>query len=326
MLCGQVVGYCLVPVYLYRTVQLRHLGMMAISFQIYLQSMPVSARIIGSINVGSGLSYHTDYQLEVTVNDRKWIIFRRFSAFEDLHKKLLTELGGENKLSVKFPDKTSVGSYIGTLSVLTADRMSALQQYLDAIFIIEEAVDSKPLVDFLDCNHLGVSGILKELGSERVVKESFISTRISRNLPEVLGLWCMRFVVILSSGSLVVLTSVYDDSSKAIARMALVSGQTILTPQAGAGNVIVISSRLDKTKISLSFPSQADSVFWLRKLSDFVLNTDFSADHQKGVEQQKQQEAARVQQQRLLAAQHQEHIHAKGTGHTEDNLSSLLGI
>jgi len=217
MLCGQVVGYCLVPVYLYRTVQLRHLGMMAISFQIYLQSMPVSARIFGSINVGSGLSYHTDYQLEVTVNDRKWIIFRRFSAFEDLHKKLLTELGGENKLSVKFPDKTSVGSYIGTLSVLTADRMSALQQYLDAIFIIEEAVDSKPLVDFLDCNHLGVSGILKELDSERVVKESFISTRISRNLPEVLGLWCMRFVVILSSGSLVVLTSVYDDSSKAIA-------------------------------------------------------------------------------------------------------------
>lgn len=290
--------------------------------------MPVSAKIFGSINIGSGLSYHTDYQLEVIVNARKWVIFRRYSAFENLHQKLSTELGGETALSVKFPEKTSVGSYIGTLSVLTADRMPALQQYLNSIFIIEEAVDSKAVADFLDCTHFGVSAVLRELGSERVVKESFVSTRITKNLPEVIGLWCVRFVALLSSGSLVVLNSVYDDSSKAIARMALVPGQTIVTAQSGAGNIIVISSRLDKTKISLSFLSQADSVFWLRKLSDFVLNTNFSTDHQKGVEQQKQQEAAKAQQQqRLLAGQqHQEHVHARGTGHTEDNLSSLLGI
>ena len=131
--------------------------------------------------------------------------------------------------------------------------------------------------------------------------------------------------MLLSSGSLIVLNSVYDDSSKAIVRMALVNGQTTVTPQT-SGNVIVIGSNLDKTKISLSFPTQEESVFWLRKLSDFVLNTEFSADHRRSVEAQKQQSASARLRQEQQAAQHQEHIRAKGTGHTEDNLSSMLGI
>lgn len=287
--------------------------------------MPISVKIVRSINVGSGLSYHTDYQLEVTVNEKKWGLYRRFSAFEDLHRKLLVELGGETVFTVKFPDKYFVGSYIGTFSVLTTERSGSLQQYLDAILIIEDAVDSAPLTQFLDCDHLGLSGVHKELGSERILKESFVTTRVTKNIPDMLGLWCLRFVVLLSSGSLVVLNSVYDDSSKAIARMALVNGQTTVTPQA-SGNVIVIGSNLDKTKISLSFLTQAESVFWLRKLSDFVLNTEFSTDQRRSVETQKQQSAAARLRQEQQAAQHQEHIRAKGTGHTEDNLSTLLGI
>lgn len=286
--------------------------------------MPITVKIIRSINVGSCLTYHTDYQLEICINEKRWGLYRRFSAFECLHRKLLAELGGENVFTIKFPDKMYVGSYIGTFSVLTGDRVVKLQEYLDAILVIEDAVDSKPLTDFLDCDNLGLSGVHKELGSERILKEAFVTTRITKNLPDVLGLWGLRFVVLLSSGSLIVLNSVYDDSSKALARMALVNGQTTVTPQA-SGNVILISSTLDKSKISLSFPTQAESVFWLRKLSDFVLNTEFSADHRKSVESQKQQSAAalRAQQQ---AAQKQEHIRAKGTGHTEDNLSTMLGI
>jgi len=287
--------------------------------------MPISVKVVRSINVGSGLSYHTDYQLDVTVNEKRWGLYRRFSAFEDLHRKLLVELGGETIFTVKFPDKYFVGSYIGTFSVLTTERSASLQQYLDSILTIEDAVDSAPLTQFLDCDHLGLSGVHKELGSERILKESFVTTRVTKNIPIMLGLWCLRFVVLLSSGSLVVLNSVYDDSSKAIARMALVNGQTTVTPQT-SGNVIVIGSNLDKTKISLSFATQAESVFWLRKLSDFVLNTEFGADHRRSVETQKQQSVAAKLRQEQQAAQHQEHIRAKGTGHTEDNLSTMLGI
>lgn len=287
--------------------------------------MPISVKVVRSINVGSGLSYHTDYQLDVTVNEKRWGLYRRFSAFEDLHRKLLVELGGETIFTVKFPDKYFVGSYIGTFSVLTTERSASLQQYLDSILTIEDAVDSAPLTQFLDCDHLGLSGVHKELGSERILKESFVTTRVTKNIPDMLGLWCLRFVVLLSSGSLVVLNSVYDDSSKAIARMALVNGQTTVTPQT-SGNVIVIGSNLDKTKISLSFATQAESVFWLRKLSDFVLNTEFGADHRRSVETQKQQSVAAKLRQEQQAAQHQEHIRAKGTGHTEDNLSTMLGI
>lgn len=287
--------------------------------------MPISVKVARSINVGSGISYHTDYLLEISINGKIWSLYRRFSAFEDFHKKLLVEIGPEIPFGVKFPEKIYVGSYFGTLNLVTSDRITALQQYLDAVIIVEDAVDSRSLSDFLDCDHLGLSGMTRELGADRVLKEAFVCTRISKNLPEVLGLWCTRFVVLLSSGSVVVLNSVYDDSVKAITRLALVNGQTTVTPIA-AGNVITIASSLDKSKISLSFPTQADSVFWLRKLSDFVLNTEFSADHQKNVDATKQQEAAERARQQQLAAQNQEHIHAQGTGNTTDDLSAMLGI
>jgi hypothetical protein len=204
--------------------------------------------------------------------------------------------------------------------------MVKLQQYLDSILIMEDIVESRPMTMFLDCDNLGLSGMVKELGAERVVREAFVETRITRNLPAALGLWCNRFVVILSSGSIVVLNSVYDDSNKALLRMALVNGQTTVVPQA-SGNVIHITTTLDKTKLSLSFPTAADSVFWLRKLSDFVLNTQFAEDHQRGVADAKKQAAAKDKADREAHfTANTVHVRAKGTGQTEDELSATLGI
>jgi hypothetical protein len=287
--------------------------------------MPISVKIANFVNVGSGTSYHTDYRMDVVINDRRWTVYRRYSAFEQLHLSLVKDLG-EEVMTVKFPDKVYVGSYAATLKAFTEDRMVKLQQYLDSILIVEDIVENSHLTTFLDCDHLGLSGLVKELGAERVMREAFVETRITKNLPAALGLWCNRFVVILSSGSIVVLNSVYDDSNKALLRMALVNGQTTVVPQA-SGNIINITTTLDKTKLSLSFPTAADSVFWLRKLSDFVLNTQFTEDHQRGVaEAKKQAQAKEKANKEAYVAANTVHVRAKGTGQTEDELSATLGI
>lgn len=286
--------------------------------------MPISVKISGIVNVGTGISYHTDYKLEVAINDKRWTIYRRYRAFEVLHENLLKELG-ETVYPVQFLEKQYVGSYASTLKSFTDDRMAKLQQYLNAIVIIEDVVESKHLTDFLDCDHLGLSGVVRELGAERVLKEAFVMTRVTKNLPPALGIWCIRFVALLNSGSLVVLASAYDDCTKAIARMALVNGQTTVVPQA-SNNSINISSTLDKTKISLCFPNSAESVFWLRKMSDFVLNTEFSEDHQRTVAAQKAAAKEQAARQAELNAAPQQHIHARGTGRTQDELSATLGI
>lgn len=286
--------------------------------------MPISVKIAGSINLGTGVTYHTDYRLNICVNEKCWTIYRRYKAFEDLHENLLKDLG-EEAFTIKFLEKQYIGSYVSTLKAFTDDRMAKLQAYMDSIIVIEDVVDNKHFTDFLDCDHLGKSGVLIELGAERVLKEQFVMTRVTKNLPPALGIWCLRYVVLLSSGSLVVLGSMYDDSSKAIVRMALVNGQTTVVPKA-SNNSINISSTLDQTKISLCFPESNDNVFWMRKLSDFVLNTDFSADHQRRVSVEKTTAAAKEQAAKESAMAQQEHIRARGTGRTEDELSSTLGI
>jgi hypothetical protein len=286
--------------------------------------MPISVKVAGHINLGTGVTYHTDYRLEVCVNEKRWTVYRRYKAFEDLHEGLAKTLG-ETAFAVQFLDKQYMGSYVSTLKAFTDERMAKLQQYLDSIIVIEDVVETKHFTDFLDCDHLGASGVVKELGAERVLKQAFVMTRVTKSLPPALGIWCVRYVVLLNSGSLIVLGSMYDDSTKAIVRMAMVNGQTTVVPQA-SNNSINISSTLDKTKISLNFPESNENVFWLRKLSDFVLNTEFSEDHQKKTASEKAAAAARDQAAREASAVPAEHVRARGTGKTEDQLSSTLGI
>lgn len=296
-----------------------------LEFSFAFSNMPITIKILGTINVGSGTQFHTEYKLDITINDKRWILYRRYSAFEDLHTKLLVD-PGEEIMTVSFPEKIYVGSYFSTVKQITADRHSKLQQYLDAIIIVEEITDSKAFSDFLDCDHLGLSGVIKELGAERVLKEGFIRTRITKNLPGILGVWSTNFVVLLSSGSIVVVNSVYDDSSKAICRMALVNGQTTVTPTA-TNNMIAIESKLDKTKLCFCFSTPEESVFWLRKISDFVLNTAYTEDYLKKEAQTKQSEHTRAQREKeVYVTSKQEHIHAKGTGRTNDDLSAMVGI
>lgn len=287
--------------------------------------MPITIKLLGTINIGSGIQFHSEYKLDITINDKRWLLYRRYSAFEDMHRKLLLELGRDT-MKVRFPDKVYMGSYFSTTKQMTADRQSKLQQYIDSIIIVEDITDSKAFSAFLDCDHLGQSGVIRELGADRVLKEGFIQTRITKNLPGVLGVWSTNFVVLLNSGSIVVVSSVYDDSSKAICRMALVNGQTIVTPRAN-NNTITIDSKLDNTKLCFSFATPEESVFWLRKISDFVLNTSYTEDHQQKEAQAKQDAAARDKREKEdYARANQQHIRAKGTGRTDDDLSAMLGI
>ncbi|KAJ1423379.1 hypothetical protein B484DRAFT_451898 [Ochromonadaceae sp. CCMP2298] len=316
----------------------------------------LSAKITGNFNVGGGLRYHTEYKVDVDASGGGWSVYKRYSAFEALHKKVLDLLGQGRvtELGLAFPDKIYAGSLLGTLSSITAQRITDLQLFLDRLLAciaedrtgaggggagaegaasaegaeavrssVEVLVEKRVLETFFDFERRGSSGAEVELGRDKILRQAFIRTRVSRRL-SALGLWGVEYVVLLRTGYLVLLHSMYDRVTEAWHRIPLAAGQTQVLPK--SDNSIQLRSLTDDLIVTLSFPSPADSAYWIRTLADFCATTDFlpgqGAGAGAGAGGDKQYAKKTPPPAPTLTKQ----VHAQGTGNTEDDLSTLLGI
>jgi hypothetical protein len=96
-------------------------------------------------------------------------------------------------------------------------------------------------------------------------------------------------------------------------------------------NTIVISSTLHPQRLIISLPSPADAAFWIRAISDFASNTQFSTVANRAKEQEKaaaDAAAARRASKKSIPdnVPRVEQVYATGSGNTVDELSSMYGI
>lgn len=295
--------------------------------------MSIGAEIKGIFNFGGGLTYHTEYQIQVRYHDQSWLIYRRFSDFANLHKHFVALAGGEEQFAAKdipFPEKSYLGSILSTDKSVTEQRKVELQKFLTSSFEISDYYEDAEVAKFLDVENKGVSGIQREFGADKILKETFCKVKIIKQLFSVV--WSLYFVVLLKDGTLYVLQSMYDESSKALMVWSLNNVGVQVIPKA-QNNTISISSTAHGQKLKLSLASAMEGAFWIRSLSDFATSTNFqqvasaspppvtkapshlSSGSSKSSAQKMQQQPATV-----------ENVYARGTGNTVDELSAEFGI
>lgn len=306
----------------------------------------IELKLIDSFNVGGGLDYHTDYKLSVTKDGEMWNVYRRYSSFEGLHKMLIEALGEERilELGLVFPDKAFLGSSFGTFRSVVEERIKNLRIYLNSLMAISEIADNRILHIFLDCDNKGISGMQVELGASKILKESFVKTKIFQKF----GFWCIRFVVLLRTGTLLVLNSMYDGLAKPLVRIELTNTRDVIVIPRAADNGISISSKSSGRRIMLSFSGAAEAAFWIRSISelsttmDYVLPTEKQTKPRSFTSSQDRNSnninsrhsstsfssvtgfrTAKAAEPSLVPAKQ---IRAAGTGNTEDELSTMFGI
>ena len=206
-----------------------------------------------------------------------------------------------------------------------SERESLLQRFLDGIQQFDDYTQHGVYGQFLDCKNKGLSGVQIQMGKNKVLKEAFANTRYIKNF---VGIWKMRYVAILKSGTIIVLRSMYDASSNAVVSLSLTSGDVTVTPKA-SDNIILFTVKSTNHSLAISFTTPSEAAFWIRTVSDFALTS--RTDQLKG--RTEAVEAANTPQGKSSGAsplaqapQQVEEIHADGTGNTTDELSELMGI
>lgn len=96
------------------------------------------------------------YKVEITARE-KWLIYRRYSEFENLHQGLINELGQQYvDLNITLPEKDYQGSYFASRNSTIAYRTPLLQKFLNDLII--HKVPSLKIKNFLDFDDKGISG------------------------------------------------------------------------------------------------------------------------------------------------------------------------
>ena len=97
------------------------------------------------------------YRIEITARE-KWTIYRRYSAFENLHKALLNELGQAYiDAGIVFPERDYQGSFFASRSSMVSQRIPLLQKFLNDIIL--KKVPSIRIKTFFDFDEKGISGV-----------------------------------------------------------------------------------------------------------------------------------------------------------------------
>jgi hypothetical protein len=297
----------------------------------------VNVEIKTTFNFGGGLSLHTEYQLQVQCQDQQWIIYRRFKHFEKIHShlvNLLSEAGAEAR-GLVFPEKSYYGSFLSTDKTTIDQRKTILQNFLNTVFKDNQFLEDEEIKGFLDVNGRGLSGIQKEFGGDKLLKETFCKVKVPR---QYFGLiWSLCYVSLTKDGMLYVLSSMYDDSSNSLATWSLTAVGVQIIPKA-KDNSIIISSTAHSKKLILSLPSALESAYWIRTLSDLATSTTLESiiPSKKDLVVPKHLSTGKRNSGMFNNnaspsstspnAAPVEHIYSKGTGNTEDELSAMYGI
>ena len=101
-----------------------------------MKTSKLNAEMKGSAVWGEGVSQHTVFLIKVEFEGDKWIVFRRFSAFEALHEAIRGNVDASIRsyLTANFPEK-EFGSFFGTFSFVVDKRIQALKRYLGLLIM-----------------------------------------------------------------------------------------------------------------------------------------------------------------------------------------------
>eukprot|EP01118_Nematostelium_gracile_P013481 TRINITY_DN508_c0_g1_i1.p1 TRINITY_DN508_c0_g1~~TRINITY_DN508_c0_g1_i1.p1 ORF type:complete len:145 (+),score=12.09 TRINITY_DN508_c0_g1_i1:115-549(+) len=86
----------------------------------------------------------TEYAITLSIDDKKYTLFRRYSEFYELHRHLQNTLS----LRMSFPGKTLYGNLSPTF---VDNRRRGLETYLRSILELQHCRDSPDVQAFLDC-------------------------------------------------------------------------------------------------------------------------------------------------------------------------------
>lgn len=289
-----------------------------------------SVKIVGSFLIGGGINCHAEYQLHVTTNVCSYTIYRRFNQFQQLHGQITKNMTKEiiKEKDLEFIDNHQFyGSYIASTKSIVQQRQAYLQQFLNKLLSNENYRENEHLLLFLDINNRGVSGMVRELGESAILRESFLKVKVINN--QINGLFAsfgLYFVVLVRSGQLYVLSSMYHTSMQAIMLWNLRDGTNRIVPNA-SNMSIKISSFSNDRKLILRFPSQEVIAFWVRTLSEFTADGNLqSFESTARNSKQRSQGAHQDPNSYVPSPVKQENVYAQGTGHTHDELSAMYGV
>lgn len=231
----------------------------------------IVCEIKGVIFLGGGRTYHAEYDIAVTYNEEEWSVLRRFREFNNLYQHLATRAGGGEALAMKgitFPEKSMFGSYLSTDSGTIENRKRDLQKFLTGVFETNEFSEDLEVLNFIDSKNKGVSGINRDLGPQRIVKETFCDVLISGKLPGLI--WSRCYVALTVDGYLYVMQSKYEESHESLASWCLTTPGVTVTAK---GPAIQIAASTHPLKLKLAFKSGPDTTFWIRTMSDFAMSS-----------------------------------------------------
>ncbi len=218
-------------------------------------------------------------------------------------------------IGAEFPPKEIYGSTISTMTSIVNARITGLQNWIDAALDCFGEEFCAAFQTFADVNNKGKSGVCIEMGNSKILRESFARTKIIKN---IFGVWSTTFLVVLKTGVVLVLNSIYDNSSAAALRINLSASDTQVIPSGANG--INILSKSSSTTLKISFNSSSDAAFWMRSISDLATSSEYVPDAQSGRPEVRTASLAAPISQKV------EHLRADGTGNTVDELSVLYGM
>lgn len=278
--------------------------------------MSVNLRIVDHQTWGRYLSIYTVFRIDVKYKDDNWFIFRRFSEFTDMHTAFLNNqnlAALAEPLTELLPPKEFFGSTLSTFESTCNERKQRFMLYLEALLQEKQLRKSPAFMTFLDVQNKGISGIKRVLGNAQIVREEFTMCSQGRLAKFGYNSWVRSYICLTKKGWIYCTKCIYDTPEECEVKMDLKSKYTRIGGLA-SDSVIHITYN-DTIALHIKFRDVSDFSSWLRQLSDFGINTaEHSAMKETVVKAERRGSARNT------------HVHAAGTGNTEDDLSADYGI
>jgi len=282
-----------------------------------------------------GIFKHIEYKMEMNLEGAYWEVYRRYSEFATLNKKIRLALGDiwckENDFKPTLPGKEIPHQLNGDV---IDKRIPLLNEFMADMIGFTPPEDKKNAVKellrtFLDMDNRGKSGIRRSLDVHHskggdlitVVRESF--ALVSR--PKTFNMiYQSCFIALTTQKVLYICSKVYDRAQEAKHTLPLDHGLYRVKA--------VSKTRFDlvspDNRFNFSFVNENDAAHWMRAVGDATIQQTMerSTEVSRRESQQKQQAEHDAAEQKALNARPQQHEFHGSTGGTVDNLSAQFGV
>jgi hypothetical protein len=289
--------------------------------------MSIKTDIKSTVSLGGGIGSYIAYKIDVTQSgeggNKSWAVFRRFKDFTAFHERLLGNYTKEvlEAAGVVLPEHTlGIGK---TLSHVIKKRMQGLQEYLEKMLTLEEIYTHNFVTGFFDMTNNGKSGAIKELGAKSVLIENF---GYCKPCTKIVEFWHSVYLVLTKAGTLYVFKNYDDGIFQAFINFPIAGRDIHVEARAGSRNIEMICEATAPNRVIINLNSDMEVASWLRAIADFGTKGGAGAAF---VRQSGSSPASTPAKGATNGAPMQAsgpEIHARGTGHTADELSAMYGV